>query len=216
MGKVDENKRHKKQELMESAFHLFTTKGLPHTSVADIVERAGLAKGTFYLYFHDKYAIQEALIQHKTQQIFHRALETSGYRQRTGLSDRLIAIVDAVLEQLQHDPALLRFINRNLSWGVFHRALDKASEEYLSALRRLMDESGEQVEQPLLLLYTIVELVGSTCHSVILEGDPVSLEEYRPCLERCIRAMVEEFRIDGAAGLSAAPQQSGTDCPALP
>lgn len=198
MGKVDENKRHKKQELMESAFHLFTTKGLPHTSVADIVERAGLAKGTFYLYFHDKYAIQEALILHKTEQVFRRALDTSGYQEKTGLADRLTAIVNAVLEQLRCDPALLRFINKNLSWGVFHRALDKASEEYLSALRQLLDESGEQVEQPLLLLYTVVELVGSTCHSVILEQDPVSFEEYRPYLERSIRAVVEEFRVKSA------------------
>lgn len=205
MGKVDENKRHKEQELLESAFHLFTTKGIPHTSVSDIVERAGLAKGTFYLYFHDKYAIQEALILRKTEQVFRRALAASDYQQKTGLSDRLIAIVDAVLEQLRRDPVLLRFINKNLSWGVFHRALDKVSEEHLSALRQLMNESGEQVEQPLLLLYTIVELVGSTCHSVILEQDPVSFEEYRPYLERCIRAVVEEFRT-GEAGDTPAAQ----------
>ena len=62
MGKVAENKQQKEQNLLDTAFELFTTKGFAKTSIADIVERAGMAKGTFYLYFRDKYDIQEKLI----------------------------------------------------------------------------------------------------------------------------------------------------------
>ena len=38
-----------------TAFELFTTKGLTKTTISDIVDQAGVAKGTFYLYFKDKY-----------------------------------------------------------------------------------------------------------------------------------------------------------------
>ena len=58
MGKVDENKKKKKEALFNTAYELFTTKGINATAISDIVEKAGVAKGTFYLYFKDKYDIQ--------------------------------------------------------------------------------------------------------------------------------------------------------------
>ena len=51
MGKVDKNKQQKRTSLLETAFSLFTSRGIHNTSISDIVERAGVAKGTFYLYF---------------------------------------------------------------------------------------------------------------------------------------------------------------------
>ena len=57
MGKVEENKKQKKDLLLKTAFRLFTEKGFSKTTISDIVQEAGLAKGTFYLYFQDKYAI---------------------------------------------------------------------------------------------------------------------------------------------------------------
>ena len=47
-----------------------TTKGLAKTTISDIVENAGVAKGTFYLYFKDKYDIRNKLISHKAGEHF--------------------------------------------------------------------------------------------------------------------------------------------------
>ena len=41
----------KEDSLLNTAFSLFTTKGVSKTSISDIVNNAGVAKGTFYLYF---------------------------------------------------------------------------------------------------------------------------------------------------------------------
>lgn len=193
MGKVAENKQQKEQSLLETAFELFTTKGIAKTSIADIVERAGMAKGTFYLYFRDKYDIQEKLIVHKAEQIYRHALAQSDHASYDQFADRLIAIVDDILDQLQKDPNTLRFINKNLSWGIFRRALTRSPEDYERVVGQVLAESREELEEPELLLYTIVELVGSTCHSVILEQDPVDLEHYKPHLYQAIRAIVERF-----------------------
>ena len=51
MGKVDINKKIKENSLLKTAFEFFTTKGFSKTSITDIVSKAGVAKGTFYLYF---------------------------------------------------------------------------------------------------------------------------------------------------------------------
>ena len=51
MGKVDENKHQKMDALFQSAYDLFLNQGIEKTSISDIAKKAGVAKGTFYLYF---------------------------------------------------------------------------------------------------------------------------------------------------------------------
>ena len=62
MGRVEENKKKKKEALFRTAYELFTTKGINSTAISDIVEKAGVAKGTFYLYFKDKYDRKTVMI----------------------------------------------------------------------------------------------------------------------------------------------------------
>ena len=62
MGKVDENKHQKMDALFQSAYDLFLNQGIEKTSISDIAKKAGVAKGTFYLYFADKYEIRDRLI----------------------------------------------------------------------------------------------------------------------------------------------------------
>jgi len=47
--------------LLDAAAALFVEKGIMATSIEDIAERAGVAKSTFYHYFHDRAAMLEAL-----------------------------------------------------------------------------------------------------------------------------------------------------------
>lgn len=59
----------RRSELITCAQQLFFTKGYESTSVSDIVNEAGVAKGTFYHYFHSKLAILEAMIEEQTAQV---------------------------------------------------------------------------------------------------------------------------------------------------
>ena len=73
MGKLEMKKQKKKDALFNTAFELFTTKGTNQTTISDIVNKAGVAKGTFYLYFKDKYDIRNKLVSHKTSELFYQA-----------------------------------------------------------------------------------------------------------------------------------------------
>ena len=53
-SKIEQNKHEKKMKLLNAAYNLFGTIGFDKTSIQDIVHRAGVAKGTFYLYFKNK------------------------------------------------------------------------------------------------------------------------------------------------------------------
>src|SRR5690349_20516024 len=53
--------------LLDAAAALFVEKGIAATSIEDIAERAGVAKSTFYHYFHDRAAMLEALRKRYSQ-----------------------------------------------------------------------------------------------------------------------------------------------------
>ena len=42
------------------------------------------------------------------------------------------------------------------------------------------------------MIFTIVELINSTCHNVILMGEPVTYSDYKPYLFRTIRLIIED------------------------
>ena len=177
---------------METAFDLYTNQGIVKTTIDDIVRKAGIAKGTFYLYFKDKYDLQDILIAHKSQQLFDRALKESGYETMDTPEDKILAIVDDILDQLSKETLTLKFIYKNLNWGVFKKAMDNPDSEYLPVLMSIIG-TQENTQKLEIAVYTIFELVSSTCHSVILESKPCDLETYKPYLHSSIRALIKNF-----------------------
>ena len=65
----------KENRLLESAFKLFTEKSIKETSIQGIVDDANVAKGTFYLYFKDKYELRDVLIERKSKKLFNDAVQ---------------------------------------------------------------------------------------------------------------------------------------------
>ena len=122
-SKIDKNKQLKRQSLLETAFMLFTTKGIHKTSISDIVENAGVAKGTFYLYFKDKYDIRNKLIAYKSSAVFRQADAALRQTGIVDLEDKIIFLIDDIINQFVQDKTLMRFIAKNLSWGVFKSVL---------------------------------------------------------------------------------------------
>ena len=165
MSRVEENKLLKKKSLMDTAFQLFTSQGLGKTSIADIAQRAGVAKGTFYLYFKDKYDLHERLVVRKSEELFSHAMAHSGYETQTTPEDKILAIIDDILFQLRDDPLLLRFINKNLGWGAFRQVLDRSSVDYRKVITGILDDQAPDREELEIVAYTVLELVGSSCYS---------------------------------------------------
>lgn len=190
MGKVEVNKRQKQATLLQAAFELFTNKGFAKTTISDIARKSGLAKGTFYLYFKDKYDLRNKLTAHKAAQLFKDAHAALLKTPVNGFENQMMFIMDYLIDRLEKEPALLQFIAKNLSWGVFRSAfaetVPEESQQFFDYYMKLMHESNIQCKEPELMLFTIVELVGSTCYNCIMLKQPVSMEEYLPYLHETI------------------------------
>lgn len=200
MGKAEENKRKKRTALLSQAFSLFMNKGITNTTISEIVEQADVAKGTFYIYFKDKDDLIEKLIAQKAEQLLINALDILNKHPETiKVEDKLVLIADSLLEQLNSDSKLLKFINKNLNYGIYKKALlseeVKSDFDVMASYYEILHSDGSEWKEPVLMLYTIVELVSSTCHSIILEQEPVDLEYYKPYLFECIRRIVDVFRV---------------------
>ena len=59
----------RKNEIIDTASHIFAQKGYDKTSVNDILNAIGIAKGTFYHYFKSKEEVLDAVITKATELI---------------------------------------------------------------------------------------------------------------------------------------------------
>ncbi|MBO4492801.1 MAG: TetR/AcrR family transcriptional regulator [Ruminococcus sp.] len=202
MGKVDTNKKLKENALLRTAFEFFTTKGFGKTSITDIVSKAGVAKGTFYLYFKDKYDIRNKLVAHKSSQLFKNAISALGDKlDRLPFEEKLICIIDNIINQLNENKSLLTFISKNLSWGIFKNAITSPVSEddvdFSSVYYQMLAEAPNGFRDPEIMLFMIIELVSSTCYSAILYSEPCSLEKLKPYLYNSIKLIISQHEGSG-------------------
>lgn len=196
-SKINDNKQEKERKLLNTALHLFTEKGIKKTSIQDIVHEAGIAKGTFYLYFKDKYELQDVLIAKESHKLFKDALKDLRKKDITDLSDQVIFIIDSVLNKLTKNPTLLKFISKNLSWGIYSKTIRKVYEDsgededgIYKLFLKGVKENNIPLKNPDVTLFMIIELVSSTCFNSILYGEPLPIDEYKPILYDTIKKLI--------------------------
>ena len=183
MKKVEINKKKKQDALLNTAYQLFTEKGFQKTSISDIVNEAGVAKGTFYLYFKDKLDIRYKLIAKKSAEVFKHAYQELQKQSIDNFEDKLIFIVDQVIGALNDSPTLLKLISKHLSWGMFKNSLVEPIDD---AQRNIYD-----IDHPEIMIYMIIEMVAGSCYNVILTGEPTSIDELKPYLYQSIRLIIQ-------------------------
>lgn len=192
------DKKDKENRLLATAFDLFTKKGVNNTSIQDIADSAGVGKGTFYLYFKDKYDIRDKVIANCSSKLFSDALVALENSYIQNFEDQIIYIINYILDELNKNKILLKLISKNLSFGLFNSAISKLpdienNEETLyEKFIDTVNKNNINLKNPKVTLFTIIELVSSTGFSSILYSEPLTLEEYKPYLYSIIRNILRE------------------------
>jgi AcrR family transcriptional regulator len=58
------DREERRTQILDAAKRRFSQKGYHATTVSDIIDEAGIARGTFYLYFDSKRGVFDALLEH--------------------------------------------------------------------------------------------------------------------------------------------------------
>ncbi len=197
MGKLETNKQQKKDKLYNTAFELFITKGISKTTISDIVSKAGIAKGTFYLYFKDKYDIRNKLVVNKASELFLESHNALVHTDITDFEEQLIFIIDYIISALQKNTSLLNFIAKNLSWGVFRSAFNQSPEDcdenFFDMFYALVPSDVISRHDAEILLFQLTEFIGSTAYSTILYSEPLSMDEFMPHLHNSVHALIHQY-----------------------
>lgn len=198
MAEKNEVEKDKESRLLNTAFKLFTEKGIKDTSIQDIVDNANVAKGTFYLYFKDKYEIRDKVIADYSQKLFNKALTALDKSYINNFEDQIIFIINYILDELTKNKIVLKLVAKNLSLGLYNNTISKLSnlendnESIYDKFVKRLNENNITLGNPKVTLSTIIELVSATCFNSILYDAPLPIKEYKPYLYSIIRSILKE------------------------
>lgn len=103
----------RRADLLVAARAILAEKGLEATTVSEIVARAGVAQGTFYLYFPSKIAIIQALNQELNEHILAAVREATA--RATSATEVVQAGITAAFQELERYRDVLHEIHSRIT-----------------------------------------------------------------------------------------------------
>ncbi|MCL7714310.1 TetR family transcriptional regulator [Stenotrophomonas mori] len=97
----------KRDTIIDAALAVFGEKGVEKTTVSDIVKRAGIAQGTFYLYFPSRLAVMGGIAEQVLARLLRRLQEALGALPPAAQLDGLVGTVFAEVAAQHQVVALL-------------------------------------------------------------------------------------------------------------
>ena len=194
MASITENKLAKRSKILDAANRLFLDGSFADTAIDDVVKVAGVAKGTFYLYFRDKYDLLDQIVVRRAAEIMSekcRALREIAAAQPMTAAEQAIFLADATIDYLQSHKQEAALLDKRFSIcfaadaeqsGAFRDAVDYLSD--------LLQSDGETCEQTQQKLYLLGNMVLYTACDAVLGAKPYTVEQIRPMLHTMIVHML--------------------------
>lgn len=184
----------KRLRIQDAAIALFHEQGVEATSVNEIVKRANVAKGTFYIYYKDKKELisQILTIQHGTlmNDILNRSYELAVAKNCCWRS----TFVDELITYYVTHPKQLKTLQKNIAFILDtkeHRDMVFSQIERMSDFLDMLRQEGEPMTRAFTRFQMIMEIIGFVCYNAIYFEQPNTMEEVLPELRKTMLAMLE-------------------------
>lgn len=197
MSKVSEKQQSKRINILDSAYELFIEKSVNNTSIDDVVKSAGIAKGTFYLYFKDKHDLMERIIIRKGALILRYVLEELQKKKENcqmTFSDQMLFITDRIVDYLEQHKEIITLMGKNFSscLSYFNTIEDDELKAMLGELVQENVANGFSEQETLKRIYLIVTLVGSVCYDSFVYESPFKISEIKPLVFSSVKSIISE------------------------
>jgi len=112
--KAEENaqkKRHvRRREILDAAKYVFAEHGFHATKISEIIKRASIARGTFYLYFDSKDAVFSSILTNTIEELQARITPVAVGKNAPPPAEQLHENVSRVLEYMIADRPLVHLL----------------------------------------------------------------------------------------------------------
>lgn len=194
MGTVAENKIAKRNKILDSAYQLFMANSYTATAVDDVVKMAGIAKGTFYLYFKDKYDLLEQIITYKSADLLKDAMGAVDKEVPDGtLKEKTIALSEYIIDFLSEHKDFTALLDKRFAFcfKIFSSGVNPDFSSMINKFLNCFLESGYDENTAKKIIYLITDVIGSVCCDSILGTGPYSMEDIKPILINAISNILE-------------------------
>ena len=152
-----------RRRLLEAAAQVFAELGYHEASIVKITEAAGVAQGTFYLYFAGKRQIFDELVLDLNHRV--RQAMSEGSARGASRAEAELRGFAAFFRFTAEHPALYRIIRQAefVSPETLQIHYERLTEGYVAGLRRAMEDGEIEAGDPELLAWALMgigELVG--------------------------------------------------------
>ena len=192
MDKITQKKNEKYTKILDTALGLFEKNGTHLVSIDEIVKGAGVAKGTFYLYFKDRYDLISTLIIEKASKYMSLLSDEYEPRDFGNVSTSVHHYIEYISDFLQKNKTLCILIEKNLNTCVNAVAQTKEGpikELYEKIFSELINCGFAEAEARA-KLYLYIELIVSSCCNAIIRETPYTIEELKPHLCQIIESSI--------------------------
>jgi AcrR family transcriptional regulator len=139
MARSPAKREERRQQLLACARDAFAEKGYQAVTVDDVVARAEIARGTFYLYFDDKRAVLDALVDEFLQRILSVIVGIDIAHTQLSPREQLRQNIDRITRLALSEPAMLKVALHDATG--LDPAFDAKIRSFYEALRKLLGES---------------------------------------------------------------------------
>lgn len=142
MARTSKSPEERRQEIIDTAFRLFTENGYEQTTVRDIVSDIGVAQGLFYYYFKNKEEVFMAVSQQFGEDMVAELTQIIAQTGRSPLQ-RVRACMDAITSFFYRKSVLWRRLPADLSPQMQQRLLQLTRELLEPTLSELLAKGTE-------------------------------------------------------------------------
>jgi AcrR family transcriptional regulator len=104
------DKAERRQQILSNARDVFAKRGYHAAKIDDIVAAAGVARGTFYLYFEDKRAIFEEIVDNTFSRLGLAVMRVDTEHPSRTVADQIEENIQRIVHALLEDPATTKIL----------------------------------------------------------------------------------------------------------
>lgn len=185
----------KKERIILSAIEMFREKGIEKTKVSDIVKGAGIAQGTFYLYFSSKLAVMPSIAEVMVVKMLEAIKEET--KESALFEEQLEQVVNAVFRITEADRDIFALMYAGLAATEYMTKWESIYADYYSWMAEKLEDAKRagtidediDAEEGASLLIGLIESAAEQAYLYTPKGEGNAEEKKRQVLRFARRAL---------------------------